>query len=186
MAALPLAFLAGAAWPLLRGQSWGQWRATTGVHGGRGFFREVGAGIVGYFAGFPVFLAGALLTALLVHISGSDASHPVTEELTRGWPMWVVVLLLASAWAPLTEEIMFRGMLFAHLRERFPWWISALVMGFIFAIIHPQGWAALPALGSLAVVFAGIREWRGSIIGCITAHAMHNTVTLIIATLILT
>jgi membrane protease YdiL (CAAX protease family) len=43
----------------------------------------------------------------------------------------------------------------------------------------------VPALGSLALIFAGIREWRGSIIGCMTAHALNNTVVLIMVVLML-
>jgi membrane protease YdiL (CAAX protease family) len=31
-----------------------------------------------------------------------------------------------------------------------------------------------PALGGLAVVFSLLREWRGSLVPSITAHALHN------------
>jgi membrane protease YdiL (CAAX protease family) len=184
-AALGLAFGFGVSWPLLRGQSAAQWRAALGLHAGRGFFREVGSGILGYVAGLPVLAVGFLITALLVKLSGMSGSHPVNESLNRGAGWLVVVFVLASIWAPVTEELMFRGALFAHLRERFGWWISAPVVAFIFAIIHPQGWVAAPALGAVAMVLAGIREWRGSIIGCITAHAMHNTLTLCVAVMLL-
>jgi membrane protease YdiL (CAAX protease family) len=98
--------------------------------------------------------------------------------------IWLGIFVLATVWAPVTEELMFRGMLLGHLRERWGWWISAPVVGLVFALIHPQGWAAVPVLTSLAVVFAGIREWRGSVIGCITAHGVHNGVALLVATAI--
>ena len=74
---------------------------------------------------------------------------------------------------------MFRGSLFAHLRERWGWWGSALLVSLVFAIIHPQGFAGIPVLASLALVFAAIREWRGSILGCMMAHAMNNTIVLL-------
>jgi len=40
-------------------------------------------------------------------------------------------------------------------------------------------------LGFVAVVFAAIREWRGSIIGCMAAHALHNGLALTFAILLL-
>jgi membrane protease YdiL (CAAX protease family) len=54
--------------------------------------------------------------------------------------------------------------------------VSAVVSSFVFAAIHPQGWAAIPVLGAIAFVLAGIREWRGSIVGCVVAHALNNGV----------
>jgi membrane protease YdiL (CAAX protease family) len=33
---------------------------------------------------------------------------------------------------------------------------------------------AVPALGSTALVLAALREWRGSIIAPMVAHACHN------------
>jgi membrane protease YdiL (CAAX protease family) len=131
-------------------------------------------------------IVGAVITFVLVRFTHADASHPIIKQLGGGPVLWMWIFLLAAAWAPVTEELMFRGALFAHLRERFGWWISAPVVGLVFALIHPQGWAAVPVLTAIAVVFAGIREWRGSIIGCVAAHAIHNGAALIIATLILT
>ena len=81
---------------------------------------------------------------------------------------------------------MFRGMLFGHMRERFGWWTSALVVAILFAIVHPQGIVGVPVISALALVFAGIREWRGSIIGCMAAHALHNGLTLVAAVYLLT
>src|SRR5690606_8672697 len=41
-------------WPLFRGMSWERFRGELGWHRGRGFFREVGCGILGYLAGLPI------------------------------------------------------------------------------------------------------------------------------------
>ena len=82
----------------------------------------------------------------------------------------------ASVWAPLTEESMFRGALFHHMRGKLGALLSALGVGFIFAIIHPQGILLVPPLMALGLVFSLIREWRGSLIGPMFAHALHNAV----------
>jgi len=186
LAVLFLAVAAGLLWPLFRGQRWRDWKAATGFHLGRGLIREIFSGWLGYITGFPVLVAGLLVTIMLVRLTNNDASHPIVRELGGGPASWIAVFLLASVWAPITEELMFRGMLFASLRERFGWWISAPIVALVFAAIHPQGWVAVPVLGAIAIVFAGIREWRGSVIGCMAAHALHNGVAVIIAILMLT
>jgi membrane protease YdiL (CAAX protease family) len=44
----------------------------------------------------------------------------------------------------------------------------------LFAAMHPQGWAGVPVLASIAIVLAAIREWRGTILASATAHALNN------------
>lgn len=176
---LPLAAL----WPRLRGVDALSLRYALGWHRGKGVAREMGAGVVGYLSGLPVFLTGILITLLLIALDNLlrgdkgavEPTHPIVNELGKGgfWGM-MKIYLLASVWAPLTEETMFRGALYHHLRGRFGAIVSGLVVAFLFAVIHPQGYLAVPALMGLAVVLAGIREWRGSIIGSVTVHAIHN------------
>jgi membrane protease YdiL (CAAX protease family) len=73
---------------------------------------------------------------------------------------------------------MFRGALYNHVRAKLPWWAAALLVGVIFASIHPQGWVGIPLLTAIAMTLATLREWRGSIIAPMTAHACTNAVTL--------
>jgi membrane protease YdiL (CAAX protease family) len=90
--------------------------------------------------------------------------------------MWTLMMMfiLATVWAPVVEETMFRGAFYSHLRRVTNPIVAALVVGFVFAIIHPQGIGLVPPLMTLGAVFALIREWRGSLIGSMTAHALHN------------
>jgi membrane protease YdiL (CAAX protease family) len=141
-------------------------------------------GIVGYIAGLPLLAAGAVVTLVLTRLSGAQTSHPIVNQ-AAGLQSALRLFVLASVFAPLAEESLFRGALFHHLRHRHAWWISALVVSLIFAAIHPQGWAAIPPLAMIAVTFAAIREWRGTIVASATAHALNNgmiTLVLVIAT----
>lgn len=162
-------------WPLVRGWPWRAWRYAIGWHAGRGFFREVGAGIVGYLAGLPIVGVGIVLTLAITMLTKADASHPIAGEidLSNTWAM-LGLFSLATVWAPLVEESIFRGALYRRLRGRMACPLAAIVCGFIFAIIHPQGYAGVPVLTSLGVVFCLLREWRGSLIGPIVAHAINN------------
>ena len=53
---------------------------------------------------------------------------------------------------PIVEEIMFRGVLYHLLRESTRNWrvwsivFSVAASGFVFAVIHPQGWLGVPVL----------------------------------------
>jgi len=176
---LPLAFGAGLLWPLFRGQSVTQWRASLGLHNGRGIIREVFSGILGYLVGVPLMGIALLVVLILTRVAGYTPTHPIEQELGSRSEI-AFTFFLASVWAPVTEELMFRGALFSSLRERFGWWFAAPAMALIFAGVHPQGYVAVPVLAAIAVAFAGIREWRGSIIGSMAAHAMHNTGALVI------
>jgi membrane protease YdiL (CAAX protease family) len=160
-------------------------RRALGWHTGKGVLREVGAGIAGYLAGLVVVVAGFLVTYLLVKRTGISPEHPLIYILQGN--IWHVLGLyaLVSVFAPFLEETMFRGALFHHLRRRWGWAISALTVAFIFAVIHPQGWVAVPVLGSIAIVLAALREWRGSLIAPMVAHACNNFVVLTFALAVL-
>ena len=183
--AFATAFALGAIIPLLLGQSWRQWKTTLGLTTGRGILREIAGGLLGYLAGMPLMGLGIGLVLVLTKITGIKGTHPIVHELQGSPGELAVVFFLACVFAPVTEELMFRGALFAHLRERFPWWIAAPAMAVLFALMHPQSWIALPVLAAIAIVFAGIREWRGSIIGCMAAHAVHNGLALAVAVTLL-
>jgi membrane protease YdiL (CAAX protease family) len=178
---LPTVFM----WPLLRGVSRADLRAGLGWHRGRGFWREAGAGVVGYLAGLPVLLLGAMITLALQRFSGSDTSHPIVNEVARGGWRTVQLFFLAAVWAPIVEETMFRGAFYHHLRARLPWPLAAGTVALLFAAVHPQGWAAIPVLGAIAMTLAAIREWRGSIVASAVAHAVNNgAVTLLLVFLL--
>jgi membrane protease YdiL (CAAX protease family) len=171
-------------WTFLRGTTAEQRRQAFGWHRGRGVFREIAAGLGGYVAGLVVVAIGVLLTLFLIRVTGARSSSPIVQELNGG-PWHIVGLYaLACIFAPFMEETMFRGILFHHLRQRWRWIGSAAVVSLIFAALHPQGWAAIPALTAIAMVLAALREWRDSLIAPMTAHACSNFLVLTLALLL--
>jgi membrane protease YdiL (CAAX protease family) len=177
-------------WPTVRGHSWAQTRLALGLHArGRGIagvLRELVLGAAGYLALLPIVGAGILCTLMLVALSGvvrsamglpppEQPTHPIAGMLAQASTAEILVLIsLATVWAPVVEELMFRGAFYHHLRGRWGTVVSATFVGVIFAAIHPQGLLAIPALASIGVSLALLREWRGSIVPSIAAHAVNN------------
>lgn len=164
-----------AGWPVARQLRWRQTRLALGWHSGRGVVREMGAGIIGYLAGLPIVMLSFVVALVLTAVVHQKTTHPVVDELGQGsaWTLFMT-FILATVWAPVVEETMFRGAFYSHLRRVANPIIAAFSVGFVFAIIHPQGITLVPPLMTLGAVFALIREWRGSLIGSMTAHAIHN------------
>lgn len=186
MLAAQWALLLAALWPLCRGETFARLRRGLGWHAGRGIFREVGSGILGYLAGLPVVALGLVATVALIMIFGFQPSHPIQEQARDSGIVNVILLfLLASVWAPLVEETMFRGAMYHAMRRWMAPVLSALIVAFLFAAIHPQGISTIPVLMSLAFVFAIIREWRGSLLGPMTAHALHNSILITLNVILL-
>jgi membrane protease YdiL (CAAX protease family) len=166
-------------WPRLRGLSWAEVRSGLGLHRGRGALREALAGVAGYVAGLPLLAVAVVATSVLMRLSGTTPTHPITEEASAGinLPRALQLYALAAVYAPVAEELMFRGAFYHHVRGRLPWFVSAVLVAVVFAAIHPQGWVGIPMLATIAVVLATLREWRGSIIAPMVAHACVNGVT---------
>jgi membrane protease YdiL (CAAX protease family) len=176
-------------WPVLRGRDWWTVRAELGLYPGRSVGREILAGVATYIAALPVLLGATVVVAGLTSwytrwLTGGAPPAPFAPSNNPSHPAAGMVLgdlwtLLALYWAaavtaPLAEEIAFRGILQRHLRGFLGRLTSAVAVGLVFAIIHPQGVLAVPALLTLAVVFSLAREWRGSLIAPMTAHALNN------------
>lgn len=177
-----------ALWPIVRGMPRPAAMHALGLYRGRGFFREVGAGIVGYLACLPLLLLGMISMIVLMFVEQQVRKHlgkgepgPVHNpvyDLVAGdksspW-MVVVVFLLATVWAPVMEEIVFRGALFGHLRKRWGVLASALVVAPAFGLMHGYPLILLGGVMSLGFGFSLLREWRGSLIAPMVAHCINN------------
>lgn len=169
------------AYPLLRGVPLSRLRQDLGLTRGKGVLREMGAGIVGYLAGLPLLLAGfgvVILIQWYVKRQGGaplTPNNPIMDATSTGdAATMVMIFALATIWAPLVEETIFRGALYRHARSRLTVLPAALLVGLLFAFMHSYGPAFTPPLIVLGTTFALLREWRGTLIAPMTAHALHN------------
>ena len=195
--------LAAVAWPVLRGVPWRQVRQDIGWTAGRKPLAEPFIGVACYAMALPLLGLGLVMTLLLLLLQrllagegGGDPfapqtgpAHPVIEFLAHGdWWVRFQVIFLASVIAPIVEETMFRGVLYRHLRESSrDWsWLGSVVFSgttasFIFAVVHPQGFVAVPLLMALAYGFTIAREWRGTLIPAMVGHGLNNAIVTTVA-----
>lgn len=115
-------------------------------------------------AGFIKVLGATLILVLVERtgallISWSLWNVGVQPHWTEGlaerwiWGPWQATLISSVntiAWAPVLEEIGFRGLLFLTLRSRFGFAISAVLSAAVFSLLHPYSLAAM-----LAVLWSG-------------------------------
>lgn len=178
-------------WPLARGVSVSRWRRDMGLVAPEGLFREVGAGLFVYLASIPVYLVAALMGLALVVLRGvffqvvSPSAPPAVEppmsnpviDLIDGTDTASLVVLasLVTLWAPIVEELIMRGALYRHLRSRARFIVAALTSALLFGLLHQYDVFLMLPVMALGGMFALIREWRGSVLGGVLAHAVHNT-----------
>lgn len=194
----PAGYAASVLLPLLwlrwKGMGWKALRSALGLHRGRGWWREIGAGFVGYLGVLAIASIGITLTLALSllgdALSGAGGAtgdpgsptpaagpeiHPIVGWIYGGGTLQrLACLFLAAGFAPLFEELFFRGALHRHLRARRGFFAAALLSSLIFAALHPQGLYGIPALAAMGLGFSLLREWRDSLVAPMTAHAINN------------
>jgi membrane protease YdiL (CAAX protease family) len=152
----------------------------------------IGAGL-GLAVRFVAGIAVALILAGLSAATGDEVSLPpqVTEDL-RGWGL-VVFALFAVVVAPVTEEFLFRGLIYRSVRDRYGVALGAIVSALLFGAIHfvvSDAWTDTLALQVTMVVtglgLALVYERRKTLLAPIAGHAAFNlfaVVTIVYGTL---
>lgn len=185
-------------WPVLRGVSWQRVREDIGWTSGHRPAVEPLYGFVTYIFAAPLMIVGLIFFAIFNSMAGGFGmlaandmpDHPIIEYVIRDdpWSRFKLVFL-ACVLAPVVEETMFRGFLYRHLREAtrgfgsgWSFIASGMMASFIFAVIHPQGLLFVPVLMGIALGLTIGREWRGTLLPSMVAHAINNGIVLAIVT----
>jgi membrane protease YdiL (CAAX protease family) len=93
---------------------------------------------------------------------------------------WILIVLRACILAPLTEELLFRGLLFGWLRGRFNATITISITAILFTSIHY--YLILFPIGFLfGIISAWVRERTQSSFNFVIAHMVNSTLFLTVA-----
>ncbi len=97
------------------------------------------------------------------------------QDLVWGAPPVLAVSVLEYViFAPIFEELAFRGLLFAMLRRRFAFFPAAIISATIFALAHGYSLIGFISVFWSGFLWAWIYERTGSLIPGMVAHALNN------------
>jgi membrane protease YdiL (CAAX protease family) len=137
----------------------------------------------------PLVLSAATLVAAGIVIDLAIAIAGETMEVGAHWTEWfdadmawgppaMVAAGLAGAivFAPILEEIVFRGLLFGTLRNGLGWPLAAALSAAVFALAHGYGSLGFASVFLSGVLWAYAYEATGSLLPGIIAHAVNNII----------
>jgi membrane protease YdiL (CAAX protease family) len=140
----------------------------------------VGFGVL-FQIGAEIF-SGILI--LLIHATSGTEVH-VPQQVESGLQGWAAVALATYAViaAPITEELVFRGLLFHSVADRRGFWPGAIASAIPFGLIHIVPDATGLGLTVLVVTmmgnglaWAGIHRWRRNLLVNIVIHGTFNLI----------
>jgi membrane protease YdiL (CAAX protease family) len=119
----------------------------------------------------------SLITLAILFISGQPFENPQLDFLLPEGLSAInafFMLILAGIIAPFGEELLFRGVLYTFIRERWGIWIGVFVSALLFGLIHGD-----LAVGStafiLGIVTALVFEYSKSLWTAVIVHAINNS-----------
>jgi membrane protease YdiL (CAAX protease family) len=129
----------------------------------------------GYFAGGVVL---ALATSLVLWLLPDSQAFPL-EKLFSSRAASFALGAFAISFAPVIEEVFFRGLLFAVVENVKGWPLAAAISAVLFATLHvPEYWRAwhhLILIFVVGMVFSLARGMSGSLTPSIILHIGYNS-----------
>ena len=126
-------------------------------------------------AGLAIVLLGVgMAITFIMH----DQPTPLDDMIKRSAAGRYTIALLATFTAPLTEEFVYRGVLYSAI-QRFTGkaWAVAIVL-LMFTLVHvPQYWPSFGVILTIAILsffLTAIRSYTGSILPCVVIHTVFN------------
>jgi len=103
----------------------------------------------------------------------------------RPTPAQWIAIFTTCIWAPLFEEVLFRGYVYQARRNQMPWMSAALLSGALFAAAHWPGWLYMQGLHAglimqtasitvIGFVLGAVFECGRSLWPCIVLHLCNN------------
>lgn len=152
------------------GWSWGRWSAGKGL-------------TISIVLGVGLFIVGSTIAKVL----GGDKQTPLEQLINSSLTARYLISFFAVATAPLVEEFVYRGVLFAPLQRLLGPNAAVVVVLIIFTGIHvPQ---YLPNVGVIFAVFllsaalTILRAKTGRLLPCVVVHLVFNGIQAVLLVL---
>lgn len=115
-----------------------------------------------------VFLTGALN---LLPQTVLDDYAAATDNLLNG--SGLLMLAAVVFLAPLTEEVVFRGLIYTRLKRAVPRWIAVLLSSLLFGLMHGQILWIVYA-GCIGALLCVVSDWYDSLWASVVLHMAFN------------
>ena len=107
------------------------------------------------------------------------------EPAVLGTPVQALATIVDGViFAPLLEEIAFRGLLYTSLRTALAPWPAALLSAVVFAAVHAYSLPAALMLLLPAALAAIFYERTRSLLPCVLGHAFNNAQSALVSLLV--
>ncbi len=121
-------------------------------------------------------VVGALLTPVFPE---SAESLKAMDEMLKGQPVWVLILVMAAMPA-IGEEFLFRGFFMGTLKEKCRPWVAVAVTTFVFAAYH-MSLLKMFTIGIIGLGFTYAAYKSGSIFTSMLMHFINNLTSVLIS-----
>ena len=135
---------------------------------------DVGLAPVGYVVSIIIAAGITAVFSLMPWFNAEQAQELGFSPYMQPWERGMAFMLLA-VFAPVVEEIIFRGWLYGKLRVKIPKWVAILVTSLVFGLVHLQ-WNVGISVFSMSVVNCLLREVTGTIYAGTLVHILNNTI----------
>lgn len=139
---------------------------------------EVGATPIPGAAYLPLSIAGMSLAVLVIIILNmlpisEEAFAEYTESTSVIDSSGFISMVSTVIFAPIAEEMIFRGLVYTRLKRAMPKWIAAILQAALFGVLHGQIlWIAYAF--AVGLILAAYFESTGSLFANITVHICFN------------
>ncbi len=122
---------------------------------------------------------------VIVEVTDADLLKPREQIESNTFDYAGPLVLLGIAvvlFAPVAEEMLFRGLIFRGLRNPWGYWGAALASGFLFAAMHSLSYWSLGfliPLTAVGMIIAFTYEKTGSLIAPVSLHMTFNLVSFV-------
>lgn len=132
-----------------------------------------------FFWTIPVALVASYAISAVHQQIVNPPPQDIVEQFPRTFAGGALFVVIAVVFAPLFEEIFFRGFLYKGLRNSWGWWPAALGSAVVFGMAHLQLTVFVPIF-ALGVALAWVYERTGSLWTSIAMHAIFNGLAVLV------
>jgi membrane protease YdiL (CAAX protease family) len=160
-----------------RSRQW-KWKEVFGLSN-QNFITNAGRAIFVYAISLPCVIGLTMIVNLFMLLHGEEVSlQEVIFVFSTPVSLWnlIFLVLLVVVFAPIAEEMLFRGILMPLLAKKIGVASSALVTSLIFAAIHMHMPSILPLFALALALSISYIYWR-SLLVPICIHAIFNLIS---------